>query len=216
MKPAFDLSVYLVTDPVLGGRRPLEDIVAQAITGGATMVQLRDPDAKGRALAQIGRRLLSVARARNVPLIVNDRVDIAFAIGADGVHLGQSDMDAVDARRLLGPDAIIGLSVANAHELEASRNAIRVVDYLGVGPVFPTGTKSDAGEATGLEGIAWMRRAIDLPLVAIGGIKAENTADVIAAGCDGVAVVSAIIAAPDPAAATRHLAAAVSEGRNSS
>ncbi len=145
----------------MGGGRPLEDIVAQAISGGATMVQLRDPDAKGRALAETGRRLLSVTRARNVPLIVNDRVDIAFAIGADGVHLGQSDMDASDARRLLGPDAIIGLSVANAHELEASRNAIGAVDYFGVGPVFATGTKADAGEAIGLEGISWMRRTVD-------------------------------------------------------
>lgn len=216
MKPAFDLSVYLVTDPSLGGGRPLEDIVAQAISGGATMVQLRDPDAKGRALADTGRRLLSVTRARNVPLIVNDRVDIAFAIGADGVHLGQSDMDASDARRMLGPDAIIGLSVANAHELEASRNAIGAVDYFGVGPVFATGTKADAGEAIGLEGISWMRRAVDLPLVAIGGIKAGNTAEVVAAGCDGVAIVSAIVAAPDPSAAARQLAAAVNEGRNRS
>ena len=213
MKPAFDLSVYLVTDPALGGGRALEDIVAQAIAGGATMVQLRDPDAKGRALAETGRRLLAVTRARTIPLIVNDRVDIAFAIGADGVHLGQSDMDAIAARNLLGPDAIIGLSVANAHELEASRNAVGAVDYLGVGPVFTTGTKTDAGDAIGLEGISWMRRAVELPLVAIGGIKAENTAGVIAAGCDGVAVVSAIVAAPDPAAAARQLAMAVEEGR---
>lgn len=214
MKPAFDLSVYLVTDPVLGGARPLEEIVARAIEGGATMVQLRDPHAKGRALAETGRRLLAVTRPHGVSFIVNDRADVAFAIGADGVHLGQSDMDAVDARRLLGPDAIIGVSIANSAELQASRHALSCIDYLGVGPVFATGTKSDAGEAIGLDGIAWMRRAVDLPLVAIGGVKAENTADVIAAGCDGVAVVSGIVAPADPAAATRDFTQAVKDGRN--
>jgi thiamine-phosphate pyrophosphorylase len=214
VKPSFDLSVYLVTDPVLSGARPLEEIVAQAIAGGATMVQLRDPHAKGRALAETGRRLLAATRAHGVPLIVNDRADVAFAIGADGVHLGQSDIDATDARRMLGPDAIIGVSIANSAELEASRHALSSIDYLGVGPVFATGTKPDAGEAIGLEGISWMRRAVDLPLVAIGGIKAENTGDVIAAGCDGVAVVSAIVAAADPAAATRRIGEAVKEGRS--
>lgn len=214
MKPAFDLSVYLVTDPALGGTRPLEEIVAQAISGGATMVQLRDPHAKGRALAEIGRRLLTVTRARKVPLVVNDRVDVAFAIGADGVHLGQSDLDAAAARRLLGTDAIIGLSVADSAELEASRKSLGAVDYLGVGPVFATGTKSDAGAAIGLAGISWMRDAVDLPLVAIGGIKAGNAADVVAAGCDGVAVVSAIVSATDPAAAAREIARAVEDGRN--
>ena len=213
MKPPFDLSLYLVTDPALAGSRPLEEIVAAAIAGGATLVQLRDPHAKGRALAQIGLRLLSVTRPAGVPLIVNDRADVAFAIGAQGVHLGQSDMDAADARRMLGPDAIIGLSVANARELEASRHALPAVDYLGVGPVFVTGTKSDAGDAIGLAGIGWMRRAVDLPLVAIGGIGEGNAADVVAAGCDGVAVVSAIIGAQYPQKASAQLAAAVKRGR---
>jgi thiamine-phosphate pyrophosphorylase len=213
MKPAFDLSLYLVTDPVLAGSRPLEEIVAAAIAGGATLVQLRDPHAKGRALTQIGIRLLAVTRPAGVPLIVNDRADVAFTIGAQGVHLGQSDMDATDARRLLGPDAIIGLSVADARELEASRHALPAVDYLGVGPVFATGTKADAGDAIGLAGISWMRRAVDLPLVAIGGIGENNAAEVVAAGCDGVAVVSAIVGAQDPAAAGKKLANAVKRGR---
>jgi thiamine-phosphate pyrophosphorylase len=214
MKPRFDLSLYLVTDPVLAGSRPLEEIVAAAIAGGATMVQLRDPHAKGRALTQVGLRLLAVTRPAGVPLIVNDRADVAFAIGAQGVHLGQSDMDATDARRMLGPDAIIGLSIAEARELEASRHALPAVDYLGVGPVFATGTKSDAGDAIGLAGISWMRRAVGLPLVAIGGINETNAAEVVAAGCDGVAVVSAIIGAQYPAKAGGQLSAAVKRGRD--
>jgi thiamine-phosphate pyrophosphorylase len=213
MKPGFDLSLYLVTDPVLAGSRPLEEIVAAAIAGGATLVQLRDPHAKGRALTQTGLRLLAVTRPAGIPLIVNDRADVAFAIGAQGVHLGQSDMDASDARRLLGPNAIIGLSVADARELEASRHALPAVDYLGVGPVFATGTKTDAGNAIGLEGISWMRRTVDLPLVAIGGISETNAADVVAAGCEGVAVVSAIVGAQYPAKAAAQLADAVARGR---
>ncbi len=214
MKPAFDLSVYLVTDPVLNGGRAVEDVVADAVRGGATMVQLRDPVTPSRDLVALARRLVLLLRPLAIPFIVNDRIDVAMIAGADGVHVGQGDMDARDARTLMGEDCIIGLSVANAAELEASRDALGAVDYLGVGPVFSTATKPDAGEAIGLDGIAWMRGASDLPLVAIGGIDKANTGGIVRAGADGVAVVSAIMNAPDPAGASAEILAEVARGRD--
>jgi thiamine-phosphate pyrophosphorylase len=147
-----------------------------------------------------------------IPFIVNDRIDVAMAAGADGVHIGQKDMDARDARCMMGEDCIVGLSVANETELEASRDALGAVDYLGVGPVFATATKPDAGEAIGLDGIAWMRAATSLPLVAIGGIDAARTADIMRAGANGVAIVSAIMNAADPQKAAAEFTRAVTDG----
>lgn len=213
MKPAFDLSVYLVTDPLLNGGRAVENVVADAARGGATMVQLRDSVTPTRDLVMIARRLVMLLRPLAIPFIVNDRIDVAMISGADGVHVGQGDMHARDARALMGEDCILGLSVANAAELEASRDALDAVDYLGVGPVFSTATKPDAGEAIGLDGIAWMRGASDLPLVAIGGIDKTNTAGIVRAGADGVAVVSAIMNAPDPAGASAEILTEVARGR---
>ena len=212
-RPAFDLSTYLVTDPVLNGGRPVEAVVAEAAKGGATMVQLRDPVSDTRAMIDLARVLVELLRPLSIPLIVNDRVDVALAAGADGVHVGQNDMDARDVRRLIGENGILGLSVADRGELEASQAALGVVDYLGVGSVFSTSTKLDVSAVVGLEGIAWMRAATDLPLVAIGGIDEARTADTIAAGADGVAVVTAIMAAADPAKAAADIALAVERGR---
>ncbi len=208
MKPSFDLSVYLVTDPVLTGGRSVIDCVAQALKGGVTMVQLRDPQATSRALVEQARALKALLPS-TVPLIINDRVDVALACGAAGVHLGQDDMDARDARALLGPDAIIGLSVGDEAQWRASQEAIEAVDYLGVGPVFSTTTKSDSGSAIGAEGVALVRALTDLPIVAIGGLRAGRIAPSIAAGAQGAAVVSAIMNAADPAAAVREIAAEV-------
>ncbi len=174
-------------------------------------MQLRDPLAKTRALVEEARALVAILRPAGIPFIVNDRVDVAIAAGADGVHLGQSDMSVADARALIGPEPILGLSITAPADLAAS--ALAGVDYLGVGPVFATATKADAAPAMGLAGLAAVRAASRLPIVAIGGIDAANAAAVIAAGADGVAVVSAICAAADAGAATGHLAALVSAAR---
>lgn len=199
-----DLSIYLVTDRALCGSRGVFETVRQAIAAGATMVQLRDPVAKTRALVEEARALAALLRPAGIPFVVNDRVDVAMAAGADGVHLGQADMAVADARALMGPQPILGLSITAMADLTASDLA--GVDYLGVGPVFATATKADAAPAMGLGGLSAIRSACDLPIVAIGGIDANNLAGVIAAGADGVAVVSAICAAPDAALATRQLA----------
>lgn len=199
-----DLSVYLVTDRGLCGARGVEETVRQAIAAGATVVQLRDPQAKTRALVEQARALAALLRSAGIPFIVNDRVDVALAAAADGVHLGQSDMTVRDARALIGPQPLLGLSITALADLAASDLA--GVDYLGVGPVFATATKADAAPAMGLDGLSAVRAASVLPIVAIGGIDLGNAAAVIAAGADGVAVVSAICAAPDAGAATRQFA----------
>ncbi len=209
----FDLSVYLVTDQALSGARGVVETVRQAIAAGATMVQLRDPAAKTRALVEEARALGRLLRPAGIPFIVNDRVDVALAAGADGAHLGQSDMSVSDARALIGPGPLLGLSITSIADLGASD--LTQVDYLGVGPVFATATKADAAPAMGLAGLAAVRAACDLPIVAIGGISADNATAVIAAGADGVAVVSAICAAPDAADATRRFADIVARAKRS-
>jgi thiamine-phosphate pyrophosphorylase len=202
MPHRFDLSLYLVTDPEMTRDRGLLETVVAAIAGGVTIVQLRDKHAPARRLIETGRALLAVLRPRGIPLIVNDRVDVAHALGADGVHLGQDDLSPAVARTILGPGALIGLSLDRADQL-ASIDAS--VDYVGLGPVFPTGTKADAAPALGIAGFAALRRRISRPVVAIGGITAANAPQVRAAGADGIAIVSAICAAPDPGAAARAL-----------
>ncbi len=209
----FDLSVYLVTDPVLCAARGVAETVQRAVAGGATMVQLRDPDAPTEALVAAARAIRAQLSGAGIALIINDNVEVALAAGADGVHLGQDDMDAGNARARLGPDAILGLSVGNLAELAASRAALPHIDYLGTGPFRATGTKANAGAAIGEAGLRAVRRAVGLPIVAIGGMAADNAAAAIRAGADGVAVVSAICGAEDPAAAAREIAAAVAAAR---
>ncbi len=211
MARSFDLTLYLVTDPRLTAGRGLEETVAAAVKGGVTIVQLRDPQAHGRALVAQARALKALLTPLGIPLLVNDRVDVALAAGADGVHLGQDDMSAKDARALLGPDRIIGLSVGSPQEFSASDLA--GVDYLGTGPVNATGTKANAGAAIGAAGIASVRALTTLPIVGIGGVDAAITADVIRAGADGIAVVSALCGANDPEAAARLLREKVESAR---
>ena len=211
MAQAVDLTLYLVTDPRLVAARGLAPVVEAAVRGGATIVQLRDPDAHGRALVEQARVLKALLAPLGIPLIVNDRVDVAVAAGADGVHLGQDDMAPADARALLGPGRILGLSVGSPAEHAGSD--LSVVDYLGVGPVKATGTKANAGSAIGPGGVAAVRALTRLPIVGIGGLDAASAADVIRAGADGVAVVSAICAAPDPEAAARTLRRAIAAAR---
>ena len=199
-----NVHLYLVTDEALAGGRPLAGIVGRAVDGGVTCVQLRAKAATSRALLAQAQELLAILRPRGVPLIVNDRLDIALAAGADGVHVGQEDLPCDRVRRLAPPGFCVGVSVSSEAEARAAEAA--GADYLGVSPVFDTPTKRDAPPATGLDGLRRIRAATRLPLVAIGGIHAGNCAAVRAAGADGLAVVSAIMAADDPAAAARRLA----------
>ena len=196
--------LYLVTDRGLSQGRPLEEVILQAVQGGVSIVQLREKEASTRFFIEEAQRVKQLLAPFHVPLIINDRVDVALAVEADGVHIGQNDMPYPLARRLLGPRAIIGLSVETMDQvLEAEAYN---VDYLGVSPIFPTPTKTDTLGAWGLEGLAEVRRVSRHRLVAIGGLNASNAAEVIRAGADGIAVVSAICAAPDPRRAAEDLA----------
>ena len=196
--------LYLITDEQLSRGRSHLEVAEAAILGGADVVQLRDKTASGGALYQAALALRKVTREAKVPLIVNDRLDIALAVDADGVHVGQSDLPASVVRRILGPGKILGVTAETGEEaLLAEKDG---ADYLGVGPVFEArGTKSDAGEPKGLEQIARIHEVTRLPIVAIGGIKAENARRVREAGATAVAVISAIVAADDIAQAARQL-----------
>jgi thiamine-phosphate pyrophosphorylase len=207
----FDPSVYLVLDRLFVGQRDLLATLEAAIAGGVTVVQLRDKQAPRPLFLEQARRMLALLRPRGVPLIINDRVDVAREIGADGVHVGQDDMPAAEARRLLGPDAIVGLSVSRPEECAGADPAL--VDYVGLGPVFPTDTKPDVPPALEVGGVRALRPRRSVPVVAIGGIAGSNAAGVIGAGADGVAVVSSVCAASDPEAAARLLVRAVDRGR---
>lgn len=203
---AVDLDLYLVADSTLCGPRGLLATVTAAVSGGVTLVQLREPGATTRELCRLGTALQEVLADSGVPLVVDDRVDVALAVGAAGVHLGQSDLDVRTARRLVGDDLVIGLSVSTAAEVaEAGRLPAGTVDHLGIGPVFATATKPGAAAPLGITGTAELRAATTLPCVAIGGIGPANLAAVRATGVDGVAVVSAICAAGDPARAATQL-----------
>jgi thiamine-phosphate pyrophosphorylase len=199
----FDLSVYLITDLALCGARGVLETVEAAIAGGATMVQLRDPEAKTRALVEEARAIHALTRPAGVPFIVNDRIDVALAAGADGVHVGQADMTVADVRALIGPKPILGLSITSEADLDVSD--FRGVDYLGVGPVFQTSTKPDAAPPINVGGLEAIVARTQVPIVAIGGLHAGNAADAIAAGAQGIAVVSAICSAPDAEAASQEL-----------
>jgi thiamine-phosphate pyrophosphorylase len=206
-KSGIDPRLYLVTDRVLSGGRPLEKIVRESAAGGVTAVQLREKNAGAREFFEQASELRQVASDLGIALIINDRVDIALACRADGVHLGQSDMHCARARLIVGKDSIIGVSVSTVDEaMEAEAEG---ADYLGVGPLFATLTKPDALPAIGLGVLRSIRRAVRIPLVGIGGITYDNAGDVILAGADGVAVVSAIIASADPGAAARALRSAI-------
>lgn len=201
--PPFDPALYLITDRLLCARLGIERVVAEAVAGGVTLVQLRDDATPAPELVGIARRLKAVLAPAGVPLIVNNRLDVALAAGAEGVHVGQADAAPAEARARLGPAAILGLSVTHPSQLAAVDATL--VDYLGVGPIFATGTKPDAAPPLGIAGLAAARAATALPIVAIGGIDGGNAAEVARAGADGLAVVSAVCAAADPRAAARRL-----------
>jgi thiamine-phosphate pyrophosphorylase len=203
---ALDLRLYAIIDP-----EQSDDCAALArrvVLGGATLVQLRDKNSATREMIARAQEIKAALASSRVPLVVNDRVDVALAAAADGVHLGQDDMAVEDARRLLGPAAIIGLSVKTSPEAEAA--PLQALDYAAVGGVFATYSKSNPGRPIGAAGLALViqtlrARASALPVCAIAGITAGNAAEVIAAGADGVAVISALAKASDPASAAGEL-----------
>lgn len=210
MSAADTLRLYLIADTGLVAGERLPAAVAAALRGGVTCVQLRAKDLGTAAQIALAREIRAVCAGAGVPFIVNDRADVALAAGADGVHvghLGQEDLDPADARRILGPDRHVGVSVAGAAEAAAA--AARGASYVSAGPMFTTETKRDAGPAVGTALLAEVRRATDLPLVAIGGIRAEHAAALYAAGADGLAVGAAILLADDPARAARAFTRAV-------
>ena len=197
------LRLYLVTDQSLMRGRPLADVVAAAVQGGVSCVQLREKNLGSRDFLAQALMLKKLLAPQRVPLVINDRIDIALACGAEGVHLGQSDLPVAQARQQLPPQVFIGWSVETMSDVLQS--ATLPLDYLGVSPVFATPTKTDTGTAWGLEGLALVRAATALPLVAIGGMHAGNARQVLRAGADGLAVVSALCAADDPQAAAAGL-----------
>jgi thiamine-phosphate pyrophosphorylase len=195
--------VYLVTDRTSLSGKSLDDVILLAVKGGAAMVQLREKDVSTRFFIEEARRIKKILAPYTVPLIINDRVDVALAVGADGVHIGQEDMPYPLARKLLGPGAIIGLSVETPEQVEAAE-AFDVA-YLGVSAIFATPTKTNTRHHWGLDGLRKVRAMSRHPLVAIGGINASNAAEAMQAGADSLAVVSAICSAPDPRKAVEHL-----------
>lgn len=195
------LRLYLVTDQQALRGRNLTDVVMQAVQGGVTCVQLREKTANTRDFVALACALNHLLTPLGVPLVINDRIDVALACGAQGVHLGQSDMPVELARQLLPPQVFIGLSVETPDDVR--RAASQPVDYLGVSPIYPTPTKTDTAPPWGLSGLRQVRAMTHLPLVAIGGLQLINAAEVLQAGADGLAVVSAICSADDPCLAAQ-------------
>ena len=198
-----DWKLYFIADFESAKGKDLVWIVEEAVKGGATVVQLRAKSISTREFLDISMKIHSFLKKKRVPLIINDRIDIALALDADGVHLGQKDMPLQIARKILGKEKIIGISVNNIEEaMEAENNG---ADYLGVGPVFPTTTKPDIRAPLGIEGLRKIREKIKIPIIAIGGINKSNVHEVYSTGVDGIAVVSAIILSPDPCQAAEKL-----------
>jgi thiamine-phosphate pyrophosphorylase len=208
---AFDLSLYLVIGPDTTAGRDVTSVALAAVRGGATMVQLRYKTGAAEIM-QAAREVIEVLRPTGVPVIINDRVDLARALGAQGVHLGQGDTSPTTARATLGEDAIVGLSITDPGQLKNVDPTI--VDYLGAGPIFETGSKPDAAPPLGLQALSQIAGGVRLPVAAIGGITEANAAAVIRAGADGLAVVSAICAADNPEEAARTLVARIDEARS--
>jgi thiamine-phosphate pyrophosphorylase len=199
----FDLSLYLVTNREFSLGRDIEWIVEEAVKGGVTMVQLREKGCSTREFIELALRLKQKLRTYKVPLIINDRADVALAADADGLHIGQSDMPYQMVRRLLGSKKIVGLSVENMEQVYQANELD--VDYIGISPIFSTPTKTDTSKPFGLEGIRQVKALIKHPAVAIGGINSNNATAVMQAGANGIAVVSAICSAKNPCGAALEL-----------
>ncbi|WP_077616735.1 thiamine phosphate synthase [Caenibacillus caldisaponilyticus] len=206
-----DYALYLITEPYREeARDQYFQKLRRALSAGVTVLQLREKSLPSRRLYELARELKALAAEFGVPFIVNDRLDIALAVDADGLHVGQDDLPTSVARRLLGPDKILGVSAATiAEAADAVRDG---ADYLGVGSVFPTRSKGDA-EVIGLDRLTEIKSAVPVPVVAIGGITQENAGSVLERGADGLAVISAVLSASDPAEAAAALAVAVKSSK---
>ncbi len=208
-----DYTLYLVTDRGLSRGRSTAEIVEAAVNGGATCVQLREKDCTTREFVEQARAIRDRLQALNTPLIINDRLDVALAVKADGVHLGQSDMPLELARAIVADTMLIGISAESIRDaVEAEKGG---ADYLGVSPIYATPTKTDTAPPLGLEGLRQIRAAVNLPLIGIGGLSHDNAGDVIRNGAEGVAVVTAIVAADDPEQAARSLRSVIEKARQS-
>jgi thiamine-phosphate pyrophosphorylase len=206
-----DFDLYVITDEGIAGGRSHAAIARSAVLGGAGIIQLRDKSMSCTELAVVGREIARITRKAGAVFIVNDRLDVAIACGADGVHLGQDDMLISTARQLAPPGFILGVSVGTVEEAAAAERD--GADYIALSPVFSTASKDDAGPGHGLDSLREIRRAVTLPIVAIGGISRQNVQDVIAAGADGIAVISAVVASHDITAAARELRGLVRESK---
>lgn len=210
-----DLKLYALLDPERAGGRSLADLARSLVAGGATLLQLRDKHGATRQMIEAARAIKGAVRGSGVPLLINDRIDVALAAEADGVHVGWDDMSVEDARRLLGPAAVIGLSIKTSEHV--ARAPLDMLDYVCVGGVFATSSKDNPDPPVGLAGLRRLlseirARAPGLPAGAIAGVDASNAAGVVQAGADGVAVISALSLAPDPEAAAAELRLIVDHG----
>lgn len=202
---SIDLSIYVITANVPQLGRTHEDVANAALLAGAKVIQFRDKTMADQEFTEVARRIQHLAQAHGAALIINDRVDVAIAIGSDGIHVGRHDRSMSDLKRIVPPEMIIGVSATNYAEAVEMRES--GADYLGVGPVFPTTSKDDATPAIGLQELARICRDVDIPVVAIGGITEANISEIIASGAAGAAVIAAIASAPDMQAATVALRA---------
>lgn len=208
-----DVTLYLVTDRDLARGRSTPEIVREAVAGGVTCVQLREKCCTCREFIEEAKAIRQFLHRRKIPLIINDRLDVALAVAADGMHLGQRDMPLSMAREIVGDRMIVGISAeCVADAVAAERGG---ADYIGVSPIYSTPTKADTAPALGLEGLQRIRRTVAIPLVGIGGLNRDNVAAVIRHGTDGIAVVSAIVSADSPRAAARELRTAIETARGS-
>jgi len=207
----FDL--YVITDETIAGGRSHAEIARLAVLGGTDLIQLRDKSRSCAELAAVGKEIAAITRKAGAMFIVNDRLDVAMTCGADGVHLGQDDMRVDTARQLAPHGFIIGVSVGTAEEAEEAER--EGADYVALSPTFSTVSKDNAGPGHGLDRLREIRCAVSIPVIAIGGISRQNAGDVIAAGADGIAVISAVVASPDITAAARELKDLVRKSRRS-
>ncbi|MDH7553485.1 MAG: thiamine phosphate synthase [Spirochaetota bacterium] len=211
MKTRFQSLLYLVTDRQLA-KKPVEVVVEEAIKGGADCVQLREKNIDTKEFVEIAQMIKYITDRYNVPLIINDRIDVALAVHAYGVHLGQDDMPLTTARKIVPHAMVIGISVSTVNEaIEAEKDG---ADYIGAGSVFPTSTKDDISGIIGLEGIQEIKKAVSIPVIAIGGIQIHNAEQVIQHGADGIAVVSAIVSSDNPYEAAKTLKTIICEAKS--
>ncbi len=214
MKPVVDYTLYLVLDPeVCGERNPLE-IAEKAVAGGVSLIQLRASHWSKKALFDLAVSLKELLAGKQVPLLINNEIDVALACGADGVHVGQSDLPVIEARRLLRDDAILGLSISTIEQMRAAAALpAGTIDYIGVGPAFPTTSKQNAAPALGVAGVAGVVALSPYPAVTIGGIGPEHAADLAKTGVQGISVISSICTRPDPQKAAEKLRRAFLQGK---